>query len=498
MVSNGAAASSPSEAAAEAMLMPLMDPNNNGGGGEGPTENVINGRFVLLDVKEAKEQILFALPMILTNVFYYAITLTSVMFAGHLGQLQLAGATLGNSWATVTGFALMVGLSGALETLCGQAFGAELYTQMGLYLQASCIISFFFSILVSILWLYSESILILLGQEPETSKEAALFMKYLIPGLFAYGFLNNILRFLQTQSIVLPLVVCSVLPLLINLGLSYTLVHWAGLGFVGAPLAASISMWIAFCMLAIYVVAAKKLEYTWKGFSLQSFNFILTNLKLALPSAAMVCLEYWAFEILVLIAGLMPNSETSTSLIAICVNTEAIAYMFTYGLSATASTRVSNELGAGHPDRAKNSMVTTVELSFLAALAVISALAFGHNIWAGFFSDSSVIIASFSSMTPLLAISILLDSFQGVLSGVARGCGWQHLAAYANLATFYCVGMPIACLLAFKFKLHAKGLWIGLICGLFCQAGTLSVVSLRTKWNKLQLHTEYERSPILG
>ncbi|PKI37648.1 hypothetical protein CRG98_041941 [Punica granatum] len=47
--------------------------------------------------------------MILTNLFRYSITLTSVMFAGHLGELELAGATLANSWATVTGFAFMVG-----------------------------------------------------------------------------------------------------------------------------------------------------------------------------------------------------------------------------------------------------------------------------------------------------------------------------------------------------------------------------------------------------
>lgn len=62
----------------------------------------------VLDVEEAKRQVLFSLPMILTNLFYYLITLVSVMFAGHLGELELAGATLANSWATVTGFAFMV------------------------------------------------------------------------------------------------------------------------------------------------------------------------------------------------------------------------------------------------------------------------------------------------------------------------------------------------------------------------------------------------------
>ncbi|GFY97460.1 MATE efflux family protein [Actinidia rufa] len=185
----------------------------------------------VLDLEEGKNQVLYALPMILTNVSFYLIPLISVMFAGHLGDLQLASANLANSWATVTGFAFMVGLSGALETLCGQGFGAKLYRMLGIYLQASCIISLLFSIIISIIWLYSEPILILLHQDPQISKSAALYLKFLIPGIFAYGFLQNILRFLQTQNIIVPLVICSVIPLGIHLGVTYVLVHWTTLGF---------------------------------------------------------------------------------------------------------------------------------------------------------------------------------------------------------------------------------------------------------------------------
>uniref|UniRef100_A0A2N9F6P5 Polysaccharide biosynthesis protein C-terminal domain-containing protein n=1 Tax=Fagus sylvatica TaxID=28930 RepID=A0A2N9F6P5_FAGSY len=286
------------------------------------------------------------------------------------------------------------------------------------------------------------------------------------------------------------MVILTGLPLLIHFGIAYALVHWTALSFVGAPIAASITLWLSVLMMALYVTCAKKFKLTWEGFSLESFQYILTNLKLALPSAAMVCLEYWAFEILVLLAGLLQDSVTTTSLIAMCVNTEAICYMLAYGLSAAASTRVSNELGAGHPNRAKNAMAVSLKLSLLLGVTLVLVITFGHNIWAGFFSDSSTIIAEFASMTPLLAISIFIDSVQGVISGVARGCGWQHLAVYANLATFYIIGVPIACVLGFKTKLQAKGLWIGLICGLSCQAVTLFIITMRTKWDKLHLRED--------
>ncbi|XAR68321.1 hypothetical protein NMG60_11003406 [Bertholletia excelsa] len=444
-------------------------------------------KVVVVDVEEVKRQVVFSLPMIATNVGYYLIPLVSVMFAGHLGELELAAANLANSWANVTGFTFMVGLSGALETLCGQGYGAKLYRMLGIYLQSSCIISLFFSIIISIFWLYTEPILLLLRQDPQISKSSALYTKFLIPGIFAEALVHNLLRFLQTQSVVRPLVVCSLLPLLLHFAVAYTLVHWTGLGFRGAALAVSVSLWIAAIMLGVYVLCVGKFKQTWCGISSEAFHHVFNVFKLALPSAAMVCLEYWAFELLVLLAGQMPNSEITTSLIAMSVNTEAIAYMITYGLSAAASTRVSNELGAGNPDRAKHAMFVTLKISLFLALIVILALGFGHNIWAGFFSDSSTIVQAFASLTPFLLVSVIFDALQGVLSGVARGCGWQHLAAYINLATFYCIGMPIALLLGFKLKLYAKGLWVGLICGLGCQAGTLLLLTLRYKWTRVEL-----------
>ncbi|XP_017618066.1 protein DETOXIFICATION 18-like [Gossypium arboreum] len=448
-----------------------------------------NGRCwkKVMDLGEAKTQIMFAVPMVLSNVFYFSITMVSVMFAGHLGEVELAGSTLANSWATVTGFAFMTGLSGALETLCGQGFGAKMHKMLGIYLQASCIISFFFSIIISVLWSFTEPILVLLHQDPEISRAAAVYMKYLIPGLFAYGFLQNIMRFLQTQSIVIPLVVFSVVPLGIHFGIVYSLVNKTSLGYKGAPMAASVSIWISFLLLALYVLFANKFQNTWTGFSFESFRYIIRNSKLALPSAAMICLEVWAFEILVVLAGLMPNSEISTSLVAICVNTEAIAFMITIGLSAATSTRVSNELGAGNPNQAKHAMEVTLKLSILLAVAVVVSLALGHDIWAGFFSDSHSINKKFAEMTPLLIPSIAVDAIQGVLSGAVRGCGWQRVTVLANLGAFYFIGMPIAIVLGFKFHLYVKGLWIGLICGLCCQACTLMLITFYKKWAKIDL-----------
>jgi MATE family multidrug resistance protein len=75
-------------------------------------------------------------------------------------------------------------------------------------------------------------------------------------------------------------------------------------------------------------------------------------------------------------------------------------------------------LGAGQPERAKHAMGVTLKLSLLLGICFVLMLLFGHNIWIQLFSNSAIMKKEFASITPLLAISILLDSIQGVLSGL--------------------------------------------------------------------------------
>lgn len=368
---------------------------------------------------------------------------------------------------------------------------------LGVYLQASIITSALFSVLVSLLWLYTEPLLIFLHQDPEVSRMAAVFLRYTIPAQFAFGFIQCILRFLQTQSVVMPLVAFSLLPLVFHVGITHASVHYLGLGFAGPAMSTSLSLWLSFIMLASYVMLSTRFKQTWGGFSTEAFQYVLPGLKLAVPSAMMVCFEYWAFEILVLLAGLMPDSQMSTSIIAMCANTESISYMITYGFAAAISTRVSNELGAGNIDKAKKALKVTLALSLLLGVTFLLLLGLGHNLWAGLFSKSEAVISAFASMTPFLIGSVVLDSTQGVLSGVSRGCGWQHLVAWTNLVAFYIIGLPLSLLLGFKLGFHTKGLWMGQICGLLCQNAVLLFITLRTKWERLELATNSKEGDLI-
>ncbi|KAK7251702.1 hypothetical protein RIF29_35125 [Crotalaria pallida] len=54
-------------------------------------------------IEEVKKQLWLAGPLIFVNVLSFCIQVISVMFVGHLGELPLAGASLANSFSSVTG-----------------------------------------------------------------------------------------------------------------------------------------------------------------------------------------------------------------------------------------------------------------------------------------------------------------------------------------------------------------------------------------------------------
>jgi len=117
---------------------------------------------------------------------------------------------------------------------------------------------------------------------------------------------------------------------------------------------------------------------------------------------------------------------------------------------------VSNELGARNIANAKKALTVSLALSLMLGVVFLLLLGLGHELWARLFSSSKAVVSAFASMTPLLIGSVVLDSTQGVLSGVARGCGWQHLAAWTNLVAFYVIGLPLAILFGFTLGFQTK------------------------------------------
>ncbi|KAF7834597.1 protein DETOXIFICATION 16-like [Senna tora] len=406
------------------------------------------------------------------------------MFVGHLGELPLSGASMATSFASVTGFSLLVGMASALDTLCGQSYGAKQHHKLGTHMQRAMLVLMIVSIPLAIIWANTKSILIALGQDPEISAEAGHYAQLMIPCLFAYGLLQCLNRFLQTQNIVFPMMYISGVTTLLHILVCYILILKSGLGSGGAALANAISYWLNVFILILYIKYSPACAETWKGFSKEALHGIPTFLRLAIPSAVMVCLEMWSFEMMVLLSGLLPNPKLETSVLSICLNTASTVWMIPFGLSGAVSTRVSNELGAGHPRTARLAVCVVLIMAITEGILVGLVMILIRNVWGYAYSNEEEVVRYVANMFPILAASNFLDGLQCVLSGTARGCGWQKIGAYVNLGSYYLVGIPSAFLLAFVLHIGGKGLWLGIICALLVQVFSLLIITIRTDWKQ--------------
>ncbi|KFK23173.1 hypothetical protein AALP_AAs59738U000100, partial [Arabis alpina] len=87
-----------------------------------------------------------------------------------------------------------------------------------------------------------------------------------------------------------------------------------------------------------------------------------------------------------------------------------------------------------------------------------------------------------------------VDGFQCVLSGVARGCGWQKIGACVNLGSYYLVGVPLGSLLGFHLHFGGRGLWLGIVSALVVQVLSLSIITLVTNWDKEAMKAKHRVS----
>ncbi|EAZ15736.1 hypothetical protein OsJ_31155 [Oryza sativa Japonica Group] len=408
---------------------------------------------------EVKRLLRLAGPLMASFVLRNSVQMVSVMFVGHLGELQLAGSSLAASLANVTGFSFLFGMSSALDTLCGQAYGAGQHRLLGVYAQRAMLVLAAAAVPIALVWASAGEILLLFGQDPAIAAEAGAYARWMIPSLAAYVPLACALRFLQAQGIVVPVMASSGVAAVGHVAVCWALVHKAGHGEQGhraerrrqvlGPTSPS-SLSTCGCPGAC--------ETTWTGFSIDAFRELRRFTELAVPSAMMVCLEWWSFEILVLLSGILPNPQLETSVLSICLSTSSLLFMVPRGIGSSLSTRVSNELGGGHPRAARMAARVAIAMTVLVCLVLVIAMIFLRNVWGNAYSSEEEVVAYIASMLPVLAVSFFIDGINGALSGVLTGCGKQNIGAHVNLAAFYLVGIPTAVLLAFVLHLNGEAI----------------------------------------
>lgn len=451
------------------------------------TEESLNARIW----QESRKIWRVAFPAMLSRVTSFGMFVVTQAFIGHISEVQLAGYALIQIITLRFANGILLGMSSATETLCGQAFGAKQYHMLGIYLQRSTIVIFCAATIILPAFIFAAPIFRLLGEEEDISSSAGYISLWFIPILYSFVFTAPIQRYLQSQLKNSIIGWLSAVSFVVHILLSWIFVIKLDWGVPGAMSAMIIATWMVIFGEFVYILGGWCPD-TWKGFSLACFADLLPMLKLSISSGVMLCLELWYYAILVLLAGYMTNATIAISAFSVCLNVIAWEYMLCLGFLSASSVRVSNELGRGDAKVTKFSIKVVVSTSicmgvFFWALCLI----FGNKI--GYLFTSNEEVAEYvSQLSILLSFSVLLNSVQAVLSGVAVGAGRQSTVAYINIGSYYIIGVPLGVVLGYAANLEVQGIWIGMIIGVVIQSAILGFVTARTNWEE-QVNKASER-----
>ncbi|XP_002978667.2 protein DETOXIFICATION 48 [Selaginella moellendorffii] len=413
--------------------------------------------------RELKQMGSIACPTVVTGILVYLRSLISMLFLGHLGELELAGGSLAIGFANITGYSVLSGLAMGMEPICGQAFGAHKWKLMGLTLQRSVVFLSCSCLPIALLWLNMNRILNFCGQDPAVTAMAHNYLLFSLPDLLIQALLNPIRVYLRTQKITLPISIAAAVAICFHVPANLLLVSHLGLGIRGVALAAVATNLTLVLVLLLYVIASGIYKLSWPGISRDCLRDWRPLLALAIPSAISVCLEWWWYELMIIFSGLLVNARAAVATMGVLIQTTALVYIFPSSLGLAVSTRVGNELGANNPRGARTAAHVALCCAGVLGLVAMSFTVGMRHVWGSLFTRDAAILKLVAAAMPVVGMCEIGNCPQTTGCGVLRGSARPTLGANINLGSFYFVGMPVAMLLGFALDVGFVGLWFGLL-----------------------------------
>lgn len=292
-------------------------------------------------VEELKELWGMALPITAMNCLVYVRAVVSVLFLGRLGSLQLAGGALSIGFTNITGYSVLVGLASGLEPVCSQAYGSKNWDLLSLSLQRMICILLLAIIPISLLWINLESIMLFMCQDKEITSVAATYCIYSLPDLATNTLLQPLRVYLRSQGVTKPQMWCTFIAVLFHVPLNYFLVVVMGLGVPGVAMASVLTNLHMMVLMMGYVYVYGRWEWRWTAGIGGICGGLGPLLKLAVPSCIGICLEWWWYEIVTVLAGYLPNPRLAVAATGIMIQTTSLMYTVPMALAGCVSARVS-------------------------------------------------------------------------------------------------------------------------------------------------------------
>ena len=313
--------------------------------------------------------------------------------------------------------------------------------------------------------------------------------------IFGAYIFNALKEFLQAYEIVILPNLISMIAILGNLILCFALVFgmfgFPALGVKGLALTTVIVRSLMGLVLLFY--CTKFFKEKTKNSALPTENpnqplvikkaYLKDLAKIGWPISIALFLEFSGFNMTAVLVGKISSALAAAH--NIIMTFASVTYMVPMSISNAIAVKVGYANGKNNFSNLKRYSIAGIILilvfmSFTAFLFI----SIPKNLIEIFTSDISVIKAALPVMF-IVACFQIFDGLQIAFSGVLKGLKATKTILLTTALAYWIIGIPIGCILAFKYHIVLAGFWTGLAIALFV-ASIISGGILLLKFKKLK------------
>lgn len=433
---------------------------------------------------EARKTLSLAFPIILGELAQMSLRLIDTAMVGAVSYKQLAAVALVTSIINIP-FVLGIGVTLSISQTVSMAHGQKQPGRVSHYLYNGFWLCVVFALVITLGIEAGKQILFHLDQDPEVALLALPYLKLMGWSLLPMVLFMALKQFTDGLEYTRTGMVLSLASLPMNAFLNWLLIfgNWGfpRLEIAGAGWGTLITRGAMFLVLLVIVlkhpvfapyVRNRKTAWQLKGETLREL------LHIGVPSSLQISMEAGAFAL----SGILIGTFGAVALAAhqIALSLASMTFMVSIGLSQAGSIRVSNAYGRGGWPKIREigrSSVWTA-LVYGGGCAVLFIL-LRHQIPL-IFNRETAVVTTAAWLLVFAAVFQISDSTQAVSAGLLRGIKDMKVPTLWIGISYWVLGIPLGCLLAFGFHMGAEGIWTGLIIGL-----TFAALSLTRRFRKL-------------
>lgn len=408
---------------------------------------------------EAKLIIMFALPMLLGNIFQQLYFLVDTVIVGNLlGENALSA--VGTSFPIMFMLiATMMGVGMGSSILVSQLFGAKENDQVTLAIETTFITAIIMSLIITAIGLFvTMPVLKLLNTPVEILPQAEAYLRVIFIGMIGmtvYNLMSAILRGLGDA--ITPLIFLIITTVL-NIGLDLLFIGYFKFGVEGAAIATVIAQTIS----SILVVIKLSLKSSKIKLNLGKLHFkkqlLIRMLSIGMPIGISQMVSALGLTVIQGFVNIYGTQAIAAYTVGSRINSFGTMPALSLGMAMSSFT--GQNIGAGKFDRVK----TGLKANLIYAVIISTLLSgfvwiFGKQIIVMFLGThiSQAILTQGVAFLRISASFYIFFSIMQVISGVVKGAGKTMIVMGITIFSLWAVQIPVAKFLS--SMMGTGGIW---------------------------------------